>query len=420
MRDEIQQYLKSQVVERFLRYVQIDTRSDVESNTKPSTEGQWDLLRLLETECRELGLRDVVMGGEGFVYATLPARDPDAECPAFGLVAHVDTSSEQPGDKVRPVRHEEWSGEPIRFADDPNLALSVDDCAELGEFVGDTIITASGRTLLGADDKAGVAEIMAAFATLIEFPELAHGKIVACFTTDEEIGRGTQGIDLSRLPTCCYTMDGSFPGELEDECFDAWSADLVFEGVGVHPGFAKGKMVNAATCCARYLAELPISETPENTDGRDGFYYVHSLEGGCERTRVGLIVRDFEESRNRERLAKLTSLKEEYEQRFSGLKIHLETAQQYQNMREVLAQHPEVTALAEKAITDAGLEVRRRSIRGGTDGSLLCQLGHPTPNIFAGGMLFHSRREWVAESALAKATETILHLARRWSELPAQ
>ncbi len=416
LRDEIRDRLLEDVRARFLRYVAIHTTSDEKSPASPSTERQWDLLRLLADECRALGLAAVTLGEKGYVYATLPAS-PGVASPAIGLLAHVDTSPEQPGEWVKPIRHQAWDGSPIRFPDDPALLLTTADSAELADFAGDTIITASGHTLLGADDKAGVAEIMTALAMLRRFPELRHCELRACFTSDEEIGRGTRGLDLERLPRYCYTMDGSYPGELEDECFDAWRVGLAFTGVGVHPGFAKGKMVNAAHACARFLAELPADESPERTDGRAGFYHLYSFSGDCERADAAVIVRDFDESENRRRIARIEALGREFERRYPRLGIALDIRHQYQNMREVLAQHPQVVELARLAIEDTGLAVLRRSIRGGTDGSQLSRLGHPTPNIFAGGMLFHSRKEWIAESSLARAAETIVHLARRWSEI---
>lgn len=400
--------------ERFLRYVTVYTTSDENSESDPSTPRQMDLLRMLAQECEELGLADVALSDLGYVYATLPGQ-PNSSDRAFGLLAHVDTSPEQPGDNVKPVCHEDWDGSPIRFADDPELRLGLEESPELEAFIGDTIITASGLTLLGADNKAGVAEIMAAMATLVRFPELPHGEIRVCFTSDEEIGRGTQGLDLSRLPKYCYTIDGSYPGELESECFNAWRGDIVFHGVGVHPGFAKDKLVNAATIAARYIAALPEEETPERTDGLDGFYYVFHLEAGCERAEVHLIMRDFERDKNLQRCRFLEELKEKFEAQHPGLSIELELHEQYRNMRDILAEHPHVVDLAAKAIEDTGLPVVRKSIRGGTDGSLLTQLGHPTPNIYTGGMLFHSRREWIAARSLAQATETITHLARHWA-----
>ncbi len=413
--DKIREFALGNARERFLRYVQVFTTSDEESETNPSTKRQWDLLRILADECREMGLSDVHLGDTGYVYATLPAR-PGVEAETFGLLAHVDTSPEQPGDNVKPRRLENWDGSPITYPDDPELTLSIEDSKELAHYVGDTIITGSGLTLLGADNKAGVSEIMAAMATLLKFDELMHGEIKICFTTDEEIGRGTVGLELDRLPKYCYTMDGGFAGELETECFDAWRADLVFHGVGVHPGTAKDTMVHAGHMMARYLADLPAEETPEHTSGREGFYYLVHSEGSVDRATASLIVRDFEADKNQARIENLAALKHKYESAVPGLRIDLETREQYRNMRDILAECPHVVARAHAALEDTGLEVLRHPIRGGTDGSVLSQLGHPTPNIFAGGLMFHSKREWIAEKALAQATETILHLARRWTE----
>ncbi|MEM7261823.1 MAG: peptidase T [Planctomycetota bacterium] len=413
--DDVHEFLLGEVRKRFLRYVQIHTTSDEESDTHPSTERQWDLLRLLADECRELGLSDVHLGETGYVYATLPARD-GVEAEPFALYAHVDTSPEQPGDGVKPRRIENWDGTPISYPDDPTLTLSMEDSIELSRFVGDTIITASGKTLLGADDKAGVAEIMAALATLRQFPELPHGEIRACFTSDEEIGSGTEGIELDRLPKYGYTMDGGEPGELETECFDAWRADLTVHGVGVHPGSAKDKLVHAAHQLARLLAEIPALETPEHTEDRAGFYYLAHLEGSVDLATAYLILRDFEPEENQRRIEFLKSLAERYEREIPGLRIEVDAKEQYRNMRDILAECPHVVERAHAAIADTGLDVLRHPIRGGTDGSVLSQKGHPTPNIFAGGLMFHSKREWIAEGALQKATETIIHLARRWAE----
>lgn len=413
--DEMRQFMEADARARLLRYVQVYTTSDETSDTDPSTARQLDLLRLLADECRELGLSDVALADTGYVYATLPSQQGVA-APAIGLLAHVDTSPEQPGENVRPVCHENWDGAPIEFADDPQLQLTPADCEELADFKGDTIITASGKTLLGADNKAGVAEIMAAMATMQRYPELPHAEVRVCFTSDEEIGRGTQGIDLGRLPTYCYTIDGGYPGELEAECFNAWRADITFHGVGVHAGYAKDKLVNAVMIASRFLADIPEADCAENSSDRQGFYYVFSVQGDTEKAEVQLILRDFERHGNEERCRFLADLCRAYEERYPRAKIELETHEQYRNMRDILAEHPRVVDIAHQAIEDAGVDVLRRAIRGGTDGSLLSQVGHPTPNIFTGGMLFHSRKEWIASSSLRKATETIVHLARRWAE----
>lgn len=410
---EIRDPLADDVLDRFLRYVQVHTTSDERSKSIPSTPGQRDLLRLLAREAHECGLDVRLEEERGFCLATLRARERrDAE--PFALYAHVDTSPEQPGDEVRPVCHLGWDGSPIRFDDDPALELSAADSPELADLVGGTIITGSGRTLLGADDKAGVAEILAALAALAR-SDLPHGEIVACFTTDEEIGRGTEGLDLSLLPRYGYTMDGGRPGELEDECFDAWRIDIAVTGVGVHPGTAKGRMVHAGMLLARLLAALPEAETPERTEGREGFYYLSESHGTVEHARAAVIVRDFEAAANQARIARVREIARDLARGHPGSRIEVESREQYRNMRDILREHPLVVERAEAAIRDAGVTPIRQPIRGGTDGSLLTQAGHPTPNIFAGGMLAHSRKEWIAHESLCRAAETIIHLAKRWS-----
>ncbi|MFH0883358.1 MAG: peptidase T [bacterium] len=413
--EEIRKFILNDVRERFLRYVQVYTASDETNETTPSTACQWDLLNMLKDELVDLGLADVEISEHGYVYATLPSMD-GSKAAAFALLAHVDTSPDQLGENVKPQRHEKWNGKPITFPDSPDMKLTVEDSPELEFFKGDTIITASGKTLLGADDKAGVAEIMAAMAAFQKFPELPHGEIRVCFTPDEEIGRGTIKIDTKKLPKFCYTLDGGFPGELEDENFDAWRVDLKFKGVGVHPGYAKDKMINAAVAASRYVAHLPEWKTPEHTEKREGFIHVVSVKGDFENASVSTIVRDFEEANNKATIEYMETLAKTCEKRCPGLVIETKVTHQYENMQEIVRQSPEIVELADKAMRDAGVEPIRKSIRGGTDGARLTKLGHPTPNIFAGGLMFHSRREWIAESALVKAVETVLHLAKHWEE----
>jgi len=413
--DTIREFILNDVRERFLRYVQVHTTSNENNDVTPSTQHQWDLLKMLKDELAGLGLQNVEISEHGYVYATLPSTD-GAKAAPFALLAHVDTSPDQPGEHVKPQRHEKWDGKAITFPDDPSLKLTPNDSPELSLFKGETIITASGKTLLGADDKAGVAEIMAAMATFQKFPELPHGEIRVCFTPDEEIGRGTIKIDGDKLPKFCYTLDGGFPGELEDENFDAWRVDMKFKGIGVHPGYAKDKMINAAVVASRYVAHLPEWKTPEHTEKREGFIHVVSINGDFENAAVTAIVRDFEEENNKVTIEYMETLAKTYEKRFPGLAIELKVTHQYENMRDIVRKTPEVVDLADKAMRDAGVEPIRKSIRGGTDGARLTQLGHPTPNIFAGGLMFHSRREWIAESAMVKAVETVLHLAKGWVE----
>ncbi len=410
---EQQAFLREQVRERFLRYVRVHTTSDPDSPSCPSTERQFDLLRMLEAECRELGLKEVELLPEGCLLATLPAGDGEAE--PFGLLAHVDTSPDQSGEGVEPRCHENWDGGVIHFPKDPALRLGLEDSPELAQFIGDTVITASGDTLLGADDKAGVAEIMTAMAAFTRWPELPHGEIRICFTTDEEVSRGIEGVPLERLPRACYTMDGGLMGELEDECFDAWQLKARFTGVPVHPGSAKGVLVNASMAAARLLASLPEGESPERTEGREGFYFLHLFRGDAEQAEIRLLLRDFDAEENRRRRAVIEDGVARLRERMPRLQVELEWEHQYANMKEGLRQDPQITERAARAIEDAGVTVLRREIRGGTDGSTLTALGHPTPNIFTGGLMYHSTREWVPLKALCAASETILHLARRWT-----
>jgi tripeptide aminopeptidase len=411
---EITSFVQEDVLKRFLRYVAISTASDPNSNLKPSTARQHDLLALLASELTSLGLKNVVHAANGFVYATLEASPANttASMVSFGLMAHVDTSPDQSGDGVKPIIHAHYSGEPMAFPDDPLLTLSPKDSSELLDYIGDTIITASGQTLLGADDKAGVAEIMTALATFARFPHLPHGQIEVCFTTDEEIGHGVDGIDTSRLPAHLYTMDGSHPGDLETECFDAFAATITLYGNGVHPGYAYGKMINAILLAHEFISALPKDERPEATRDRQGFFHLCEISGSSEQATIKLIIRDFERSENLKRLDLLTTIASSIEKQYAGARVVVSHTHQYENMREVLLQHPAIVERAHNAIKDAGLAVRNKPIRGGTDGSRLTAMGYPTPNIFAGGMLFHSRREWIALSSMTKAVSTIVHLAR--------
>jgi tripeptide aminopeptidase len=348
---EMLPFIRNNVLERFMRYVQISTASDPVSHEKPTTARQHDLLRILAQELRELGLVDVTHTRNGFVYATLEGR---AGYEPFGLMAHVDTSPDQSGEGVKPLLRERYDGSTLRFPDDSELTLSPEDSPQLRNFIGDTLITASGLTLLGADDKAGVAEIMTALAAFKEFPSLPHGTIKVCFTTDEEVGHGVDGIDTSRLPKHVYTMDGGYPGELQTECFDAYAVTVTIQGRGVHPGYPYGKMVNAALVANSFIAALPAHERPETTRDRDGFFHISEITGNNERAEIRMIVRDFENSENLKRIARLHELKSHVERDHPGATIELAITHQYENMRETLAKHPEIVARAVRAIEDNG------------------------------------------------------------------
>ncbi len=412
--ESVRTLIQSEVLPRFLRYVQVETTADGCAASRPSSDGQWKLLRMLEAELIALGLQDIELDASGFLWGTIPATRPAAH--PIALLAHVDTSPDQSGKDVRPRVHAKWDGTPIRFPDDSELILSIDDCPELKHHRGDTIITASGQTLLGADDKAGVAEIMAAAAVFQAHPELPHGPIQIVFTRDEEIGYGVEGIDLHRLAPVCYTLDGGPVGELEAECFDAWKVVATFHGIGTHPGYAKGKMVNAGRIAAEFIAALPARDVPEHADGRRGFCHLTETTGSMERAQATWIVRDFDEAENAKRLASFEALKTAFLGKYPGLRLELALTHQYRNMATFLRHHQRVIEKAEHAIQDAALPIIRTVIRGGTDGSRLSELGHPCPNLFAGQMLIHSRREWIALSSMAKAVETIIHLGNRWTE----
>lgn len=411
---EIKDFLQQDALERFLRYVKVHTTSEDDVEKTPTSDRQFDLAKTLKAELEELGLKDVTLDEHCYTYATLPSNI-DREAQPVGFIAHVDTSGAVSGENVVPRIIENYDGSEITFPDDRELKITHEDAPELKDLTGENIITASGKTLLGADDKAGIAEIMAAMAAFVKFPQLKHGEVKICFTPDEEVGMGTAKIDLKRLPEYCYTVDGSVPGELEFECFDAYLASFTFKGINVHPGFAKDRMVNALNIAARYLTELPEWESPEHTEKREGFYHPMDFRGTPESTSFKMIIRDFINANNLKRIEFLKKLNAAYEAKYPGLKIEMETKHQYENMVEALNKHPRSLELARNAITEAGLEVISTAIRGGTDGARLSQMGHPTPNLFAGGMLFHSRKEFIAESSLGKAAEVVVNLAMQYA-----
>jgi tripeptide aminopeptidase len=403
------------VLERFLRYVRIDTRADDRSAACPSTPGQMTLQRMLERELREIGLVDVELDANGYLMATVPAT-VDAPVPVIGLVAHVDTSPEMPGADVTPIVHARWDGGDIVLPDDPSAVLRASEHPELAAQIGHDIVTASGLTLLGADDKAGVAVAVEAAAQLTAQPGIPHGRIRLCFTPDEEIGRGADRFDVARFgASCAYTLDGGALGELE---FESFSADLMtvrFTGFNTHPGYARGKMVNAIKAAARFVDRLPADRlSPETTDGYDGFVHPYQLETSVDRTIVRVLLRDFATDRLREHqrlvesLARLAAAE-------TGTQVDFEVREQYRNMREVLDRHPEVVARAREAIRRAGLTPIEKPIRGGTDGSRLSFMGLPTPNLFAGEHNFHSRLEWTSRQDLEAAVRVVIELARVWA-----
>lgn len=406
------------VLERFLRYVRIDTQSDDDSTTYPSTAKQLVLLRALVSELQAIGLTDATIDQYGYVTATIPATTTKSGVPTIGFIAHVDTSPEMPGDGVKPIVHLAWDGRDIVLPDAPDAVLRKTDIPALVEQVGHDIITASGTTLLGADNKAGVAEIVTAAAFFMQHPEIPHGPVRIAFTPDEEVGRGTQHFDVKAFgAVCAYTMDGGLRGEVETESFSADGMTFTFHGFNTHPGYAKGKMVNAIKVAATFIDSLPQHTlSPETTEGMEGFVHPNVVHASVEKTTVKLIVRDFDPYGLEEKERMLEALGQKAVHRHPGSRVESTVVEQYRNMKQVLDTMPQIAGYAEEAVRRAGLEVRRRSIRGGTDGSRLSFMGLPTPNIFAGEHNFHSRLEWVSVQDMEKAVEVIVNLARVWEE----
>lgn len=407
----------SSVAERFMRYVQVDTQSDPQSDSCPSTGKQKDLGRLLVQELLELGLADANIDDSGYVYASI-ASNTAKNVPVICFCAHMDTAPDSSGAGVKPLLHKNYNGSDIVLPDDTSQVITTKDHPYLKQRIGDDIITASGTTLLGADDKAGVAVIMDFIQFIRRHPDVPHGVIKILFTPDEEIGRGVDKADLQKLGADFgYTLDGSERGSLEAENFSADGVTVVFHGVSVHPGYAKDKMVNAIKVAAYFLDLLPKDElSPETTEGRYGFVHPVRIEGMLEKATVQFIIRDFV-------TAKLVAYEEwlkdkvtEALAKFPGAKAEFIVKEQYRNMKEVLDRHPQVTQYAEEAIRKAGMEPLSMSIRGGTDGSRLSFMGLPCPNIFTGEMAFHGRHEYVSVQDMQKSVETLVHLVSIWEE----
>jgi tripeptide aminopeptidase len=406
------------VLDRFLRYVRYDTQSDEQSRTFPSTDTQLVLLRDLAEELRGLGIADASVDDYGYVMATIPATSARADVPTIGFIAHVDTSPEMSGANVQPIVHARYDGRDLVLPDDPSAVLTLRENPALAGQMGHDIVTASGTTLLGADNKAGVAEIVTAAAYLVAHPEIPHGPVRIAFTPDEEIGRGTQHFDVGRFGAhCAYTMDGGSRGEIEMETFSADAMTVTFHGFNTHPGFAKGRMVNAIKLAAAFLERLPRDTmSPETTEGYEGFLHPYVVHAGVERTSVKLLVRDFATAGLKDKETLVEMLARDTAAAHPGARVDLAVEESYRNMKEVLDHHPTVVEHAREAIRRAGLEPRSRPIRGGTDGSRLSFMGLPTPNIFAGEHNFHSRLEWVSAQDMAKAVEVIVNLCRVWEE----
>ncbi|HEY4597693.1 MAG TPA: peptidase T [Thermoanaerobaculia bacterium] len=406
------------VVERFLRYVKFDTQSSETSQTYPSTAKQLDLLNHLVEELKVIGLADAAIDEHGYVMATIPATTRKQDVPVIGFIAHVDTSPEMSGADVKPIVHQSYQGQDLVLPDDPTAVIRAAGVPYLRERIGDDIITASGTTLLGADNKSGVAEIMTAAEYLVNHPEIPHGTIRVGFTPDEEVGAGTKYFDVAKFGArYAYTMDGGARGEIEMETFSADAMTITFIGFNTHPGFAKWKMINSIKVAADFISRLPKDGlSPETTEGYEGFVHPYVVNASVDRTSVKLLIRDFTRPGLQEKEDFLEKLARETVAAWPGATMEAKVEESYRNMREVLDHHPDVVENAREAIRRAGLETRERPIRGGTDGSKLSFMGLPTPNVFAGEQNFHSRFEWVSAQDMEKAVEVIVHLARIWEE----
>ncbi len=404
--------MNNKLVERFLTYVKIDTQSDENSQTCPSTEKQFDLLNLLKDELQTIGMEEVTLDENGYLFATLPANT-DKEVPTIGFLAHVDTATDFTGKNVNPQIVENYDGGDITLNKNLNVVLSPKEFPELKEYIGKTLITTDGTTLLGADDKAGVAEIVTAMDYLIKHPEIKHGKLRVAFTPDEEIGRGPHKFDVERFNAdFAYTLDGGPLGELEFESFNAAGVKLTFKGTNVHPGSAKNKMVNSLKIAMNFNAELPKEESPEFTEGYEGFYHLLSLTGDVERTHASYIIRDHDREKFEAKKATMKDLVAKYQAKYGEDNIILDMNDQYYNMGEKIEPVKEIVDVAHQAMENLGIKPIVKPIRGGTDGSQLSYMGLPTPNIFAGGENFHGKFEYVAVESMEKATEVIVELVQ--------
>jgi len=408
---------KFTAAERFLRYVQIDTQSDPLSRSNPSTEKQKDLSKILTEELKQLGVTDAHMDEWGYVYATIPSNT-EKKVPVICFCAHVDTAPDCSGTDVKPIVHSNYQGHDIVLPDDTSQVLKVSDYPYLQTQFGNDIITASGKTLLGSDDKAGVAEIMDLANFLMANKDLKHGEIKILFTPDEEVGRGTEKVDLKKLGAdFAYTLDGGNAGSLEDETFSADAVEVIIHGVIAHPGYAKGKMINAMKIAGEILAALPKDRlSPESTEGKRGFIHPVRLEGIAEKCTIDFIIRDFETKGLQKKEDYLRTQIEELMRLYPKASFEYKVTEQYRNMKEILLLHPQVADHAKEAIKRAGLKLKMESIRGGTDGSRLSFMGLPCPNLFAGEQAIHSKLEFISVQDMNKAVETMVHLVSIWNE----
>lgn len=405
------------VLERFLRYVKIDTQSDPHSTTFPSTEKQKDLGRVLVQELLDMGISDVHLDEHGYVYATIPANS-EKEVPVICFCSHMDTSPDSSGKDVKPIVHKNYDGRDLVLPDDSSIVIRMEEHPDLKDLMGDDIVTASGTTLLGADNKSGLAEIMDAAHYFMQNPEVKHGAIKILFTPDEEIGRGVDKVDLEKLGADFgYTVDGERQGSLQNETFSADGVTIKIHGVSAHPGFAKGKLVSALKIAGEILAGLPKGRlSPETTEDKEGFIHPVQVEGTVEEAIIRFIIRDFSDELLHAHEAELEAIAKQVLAEHPGASMEFIVKEQYRNFKAILDQHPQIVAYAEEAIRRAGMKPELSSIRGGTDGSRLSFMGLPCPNIFAGEHAFHSKQEWVSVQDMERAVKTIIHIAKIWEE----
>jgi len=408
--------MKEEIIERFTKYVQVNTQSDPNSDTCPSTPGQLDLGKMLVEELKAIGMEEVTMDENGYVMATLPANT-EKEVPTIGFLAHMDTATEFTGANVKPQIVENYDGGDIILNKALHIVLSPKDFPELSNYKGHTLITTDGTTLLGADNKAGIAEIMTAMSYLIQHPEIKHGKVRVAFTPDEEIGRGPHKFDVAKFGAkFAYTVDGGPLGELEYESFNAAEAKITIKGKNVHPGTAKGKMINSMKIAMEFHRQLPANEAPEHTEGYEGFYHLLSFQGNVEETTLYYIIRDFDRQQFEARKAKMQEIAANLQKTYGKERIVIEIKDQYYNMREKIEPVREIVDIAYEAMKNLNIEPKITPIRGGTDGSQLSYMGLPTPNIFTGGENFHGRYEYISVDNMIKATNVIIEIIKLFEQ----
>ncbi|WP_114151070.1 peptidase T [Bacillus spizizenii] len=408
--------MKEEIIERFTTYVKVDTQSDESVDTCPSTPGQLTLGNMLVDELKSIGMQDVAIDENGYVMATLPSNT-EKDVPTIGFLAHVDTATDFTGKNVNPQIIESYDGKDIVLNEQLQVILSPDQFPELSGYKGHTLITTDGTTLLGADNKAGIAEIMTAMDYLIKHPEIKHGTIRVAFTPDEEIGRGPHKFDVKRFnASFAYTVDGGPLGELEYESFNAAAAKITIKGNNVHPGTAKGKMINSAKIAMKLNSLLPADEAPEYTEGYEGFYHLLSIQGDVEETKLHYIIRDFDKGNFQSRKETMKRVVEELQNEYGQDRIQIDMNDQYYNMREKIEPVIEIVNIAKQAMENLGIEPKISPIRGGTDGSQLSYMGLPTPNIFTGGENFHGKFEYISADNMVKAVNVIVEIAKLFEE----